>query len=532
MSTSINISSVIILSKLKRKTLNQIQQLVVLSKDDQTIVDSFRLIEDIFLNYVFSKNTNYNSNDVKFAMNICIVEQLQVWARKNFVTIIQMLNQLKIDRDAEIQIISNWNSHVENYNSLLKDFEKVEKNKRINREIASILRRESRIIDKLNTQIEELNRKKQNLHDEIDILRLNSAITSTFQNDIKLKIDNAKLVNRNIELQNEINSLKTQALSISFRLLIDKRNKSVKMSDSLKFSENTSNLSYEIWKQFVKNKFIVNVDHFVDEYTKTTTLISWIEDKIREHVFARRNVDMIFFKTSQMIFDVLSLIYAKKNKKRNICNKFKVFIMRINQRFSKFFSKFLLLFSQLSHYSQQNLTDELREKLISQLQRVIVSNGRFSTIESLKKLIEKVNQEFHSLKDYQVIKFEIFIRADQSTNRKINVKFSTRVFVSSAFKKFSISKLIALKNLQVKEKTSSNCYKCETLNHWSKNCSESESTVFYIQKILRKEKNALKIHNIVDFLFKSSTQLNQIITNDEISETSEKFFFEHESKNV
>ena len=528
MSTSINILSVIILSKFKRKILNQIQQLVVLSKDDQIIVDSFRLIEDIFLNYVFSKNTDYSSNDAKFAMNICIVEQLQMWARKNFVTIIQMLNQFKIDRDAEVQIISNWNSHVENYNSLLKDFEKVEKNKRINREIASILRRESRIIDKLNTQIEELNRKKQNLHDEIDILRLNSAITSTFQNDIKLKIDNAKLVNRNIELQNEINSLKTQALSISFRLLIDKKKKSVKMSDSLKFSENISDFFYEIWEQLVKNKLIVNVDHFVDEYTKTTTLISWTEDKIREHVFVRRNVDMFFFKISQMIFDVLSLIYAEKNKKRSIRNKFKAFIMRINQRFSKF----LLLFSQLSHYSQQNLTDELREKLISQLQRVIVSNDRFSTVESLKKLIEKIDQEFHSLKDYQVIKSEVFIRVDQSTNRKINVKLFTRVFVSSTLKRFSISKLIALKSLQVKEKTSSSCYKCETLNHWSKNCSESESTVFYIQKILRKEKNALKIHNIVDFLFKSSTQLNQTITNDEISEISEKFFFEHESKNV
>ena len=129
---------------------------------------------------------------------------------------------------------------------MFKDFEKIEKDKRINREIASILKRENRIINKLNIQIEKLNREKQNLHDEIDIFRLNSAITFTFQNDIKFKIDNAKLVNRNIELQNEINSLKIQISSISFELLIDKKNKNVKMSNFFKFSENISNLFYEI----------------------------------------------------------------------------------------------------------------------------------------------------------------------------------------------------------------------------------------------------------------------------------------------
>ena len=133
MSTSINIFSVIILSKFKRKILSQVQQLAILSKNDQTIADSFRLIEDIFLNYVFPKNANYNSDDAKHAINICIVEQFQQWTRKNVFTILQMLNQLKIDRDARVQTVWNWNAHVEDYNSLLKNLERVEKNKKHNR---------------------------------------------------------------------------------------------------------------------------------------------------------------------------------------------------------------------------------------------------------------------------------------------------------------------------------------------------------------------------------------------------------------
>ena len=74
---NINIIFAIILFKFKRKILNQIQELFILSKDDQIIDDSFKLIDDIFLNYIFSKNANYNSNDAKYVMNICIVEQFQ-----------------------------------------------------------------------------------------------------------------------------------------------------------------------------------------------------------------------------------------------------------------------------------------------------------------------------------------------------------------------------------------------------------------------------------------------------------------------
>jgi hypothetical protein len=73
----INIFFVMISFNFKRKTFNQIQQLTIFSKNDQIIVDSFKLIKNIFLNYIFSKNANYNSNDAKHTINICIVEQFQ-----------------------------------------------------------------------------------------------------------------------------------------------------------------------------------------------------------------------------------------------------------------------------------------------------------------------------------------------------------------------------------------------------------------------------------------------------------------------
>ena len=171
-----------------------------------------------------------------------------------------------------------------------------------------------------------------------------------------------------------------------------------------------------------------------------------------------------------MIFDVLFLIYAKKNKKRNVRNKFKTFIMRINQRFSNFFSKFLLLFNQLSHYSKQNLTDELREKLTSQLQRIIVNNDRFHTIESLKKLIEKINQKLHFL---EIIRFEniTFKNFSRIVFKTFIVKIVIRNNVFNVKKIMFIVDQIIMKTLYEKDDIDKKCYRCENLKHIIRNCS-------------------------------------------------------------
>ena len=84
------------------------------------------------------------------------------------------------------------------------------------------------------------------MHDEIKIFRINFTTTFIFQNDIKFKIENAKLINRNIKLQNEINTLKIKTLSTNFVSFIDKKNKHVKITNFFKFNENIFDFFYEI----------------------------------------------------------------------------------------------------------------------------------------------------------------------------------------------------------------------------------------------------------------------------------------------
>ena len=176
-----------------------------------------------------------------------------------------------------------------------------------------------------------------------------------------------------------------------------------------------------------------------------------------------------------MIFDVLTLIYAEKNKKRSVRNKFKTLTMRINQRFPKFFSEFLMLSSQLSHYSKQNLIDELREKLTPQLQRVIVSNDRFETVESLKKLIEKVNQKLHFL---EVTRFENSTSKNTSrtTSKTSIAKVVARDSMFNAKKIMSVADQMIMKVLYDKNDIDKDCYRCENPNHLIRNCSLPKTT--------------------------------------------------------
>ena len=110
-----------------------------------------------------------------------------------------MINQFRVDRDFAIQIIWNWNIHVENYNSLLKDLEKIEKNRQVNRKNVNLLRRENKNVNKFNVEVFKLNKNKQKLLDELNILRMNFTTTSIFSHVDKFKTNNVKFVNRNIE---------------------------------------------------------------------------------------------------------------------------------------------------------------------------------------------------------------------------------------------------------------------------------------------------------------------------------------------
>ena len=169
------------------------------------------------------------------------------------------------------------------------------------------------------------------------------------------------------------------------------------------------------------------------------------------------------------MFDLLSFIYAKKNKNRFICNEFKVFTMRIIQRFSKFFLKFLLLFNQMSHYLKQVLIDKFREKFIFQFQQIIVNNDKFVTIKSLKKLIEKINQKLHNLKiirfenfafkDFFRIIFKIFIIKIVTQNNMFNVK-----------KIMFVVDQIIMKTFYNKDEIDKNCCRCDYIKHIIRKC--------------------------------------------------------------
>ena len=232
-----------------------------------------------------------------------------------------------------------------------------------------------------------------------------------------------------------------------------------------------------------------------------------------------------------MVFDVLTLIYAEKNKERSVRNKFKTLTMRTNQRFPEFFSEFLMLSSQLPHYSEQNLTDELREKLTPQLQRAIVSNGRFETVESLKELIEEVNQELHSL---EVTRFGNSASRGTSriTSKTPTAKAVARGSMSNAKKTMSAADQVIMKALYDRGDIGKGCYRCGDPNHLIRNCPLPKTTDTWLSKKIKQEKDTLTINEMSEFLMDSQIETDSTPPGDYPSDTNSEASSTHGSENA
>ena len=205
--------------------------------------------------------------------------------------------------------------------------------------------------------------------------------------------------------------------------------------------------------------------------------------------------------------------------------------MRINQRFSEFFSEFLMLFSQLSHYSEQNLIDEFREKLTPQLQRVIVSNDRFETIESLKKLIEKMNQKLHSL---EVTRFEnsTFRNISRTTSKTSTAKIVARDSMSNVKKIMFVVDQMIMKTLYDRNDIDKDCYRCGNFNHLIRDCSLSKIIDIWLFKKIKQKKNILTINEMSEFLMNSQIEIDSTFPDDYSSDTSSETSSIHESENA
>ena len=104
-----------------------------------------------------------------------------------------------------------------------------------------------------------------------------------------------------------------------------------------------------------------------------------------------------FFQIFEFVFKILNFIFVKKNVNRIVRYRFRDLRIKFNQIFSKFFSKFILLINQMIDISKQIKIKKLREKLTSQLQKIIINNEKFHTIETFKTLMKQVDLKLNSI---------------------------------------------------------------------------------------------------------------------------------------
>ena len=82
---------------------------------------------------------------------------------------------------------------------------------------------------------------------------------------------------------------------------------------------------------------------------------------------------------------------------RIVRHRFQNLRIKFNQIFSKFFSKFIFLIDQIIDISKQIKIEKLREKFTFQLQKIIINNEKFYTIEILKVLMKQIDLKFNNI---------------------------------------------------------------------------------------------------------------------------------------
>ena len=434
------------------KLLSDVEELNVLPIEAQKLADPELTILDTFLSSPGEDSQlPTGEREAGNPFDIITEPQLLQWASRHPKRLLDAFTQTRVDRDTGIRCIRDWNG-------LVAKYEKAEAN-------YEAMKAKYQAVEAKET---EFAAKKTEF----------AAKKEEFKATIKqLQADNIAL-----------------RKAPSPKGTMDKKERSAKHPNPPKFKHNTDELPYETWEVLVRDKLRINQDHWDSESIKAALVISWTEGQARNHLFARRRKHPDFFQTLEFVFQVLDLIFAEKNVDRIVRHRFKNLRMKSNQIFPEFFSEFILLTDQMIDTSKQTKVDELREKLTPQLQKAIVSNGKFHTVEALKTLVEHVDLELNSIvydkQDRQDNKGKA--RASKGFSRDNTSQKTSNISATGNRRTLSKNQTQTLRNIKQKNGGRIGCYECGEDEHFAKDCPHGHHGETWLQKEVKKELNLIE----------------------------------------
>ncbi len=370
--------------------------------------------------------------------NINTEEQLFHWASNQPDEVINMLNELRSQRDLALQLNEHWLLVQEDHKKRAEQLEAA--------------------FDK-NDELEE---KINQLQGE----RLNSRAEQR-QADRPMPRQDTQPAEQRAN-QKEARSQR-ESSTLSGNGNGNGHHKSVKLPDSLIFTE-TGDPTWETWNIKIADKLDANANHYPTEKIRIAYVISRLEGNADQQIYAKRRVDA--FSSYQSLSELLKHlkeIYEDQNLIRK-CRHEYVALKQLNKLFSSFYSEFTRIFSFLN-YDDITLMNDIQDKINNHLQNTLsVCLIEFSSLDKLKIFLQDVNNK-------QRVNYQL--RDEQRTVKSIAA--SKKRFVSSSTSaSVSTTSYVQLATFFTLESERSRmsiiCFNCKASSHLSKNCSQLKTS--------------------------------------------------------
>ncbi len=377
------------------------------------------------------------------AWNINIEEQLFHWVSNQLNEVINMLNELRSQRDLTLQLNEHWLLVQDDHKKRAKQLEVAfDKNDELEKKISQL-------------QGERLNfRAKQR---QVDRSMPRQDTQSAEQR-----------VNQKVERSSTFEA-RSQRESSTLSENENNHHKFIKLSNSLIFIE-TDDSIWETWNIKIADKLDVNANHYSTEKIRIAYVIFRLEGNADQQIYAKHRVDTLsFYQSLSELLKHLKEIYEDQNLIRKCRCKY-VALKQLNKSFSSFYSEFTRIFSFLN-YDDITLMNDIQNKINNRLQNALsVCLIEFSSLDKLKIFLQDVNNK-------QRVNYQL--RDEQRTVKSIAA--SKKRFVSSSISaSVSTTSYVWLATFSILESEWSRmsiiCFNCKVSSHLSKNCSQLKTS--------------------------------------------------------
>ncbi len=364
--------------------------------------------------------------------NINIKEQLFHWVSNQLDEVINMLNELRSQRDLTLQLNKHWlliqDDHKKRAKQLKVTFDKND----------------------------ELEKKISQLQDEW----LNFRAKQHQVNQSMLRQDTQSAEQR-------VNQKEARSQRESSTLSDNENNhhKFIKLLNSLIFTE-TDDSIWETWNIKIADKLNVNTNYYSTEKIHIVYVIFRLEDNADQQIYAKHHIDAFsLYQSLSELLKHLKEIYEDQNLTWKCYYEY-VALKQLNKLFSSFYSEFTRIFSFLN-YNNVTLMNNIQNKINNHLQNALsVCLIEFSSLDKLKIFLQDVNnkqQVNYQLRDEQWTVKSIAASKKRFVSSLTSASVSTTSYVQ-------LTTFFTLKSEW--SRMSIICFNCKVLSHLSKNCSQ------------------------------------------------------------